>query len=144
MSKETYLVAYEGGDGQSVLDYAIDRAKRDGARLLIVHILEWSPYAFLTPEELAERHKRRREELSRAESAVIGPALEKARAAGVEAASELRYGAVIDLILEIARDAGASMIVVGRTGGSTLGARIFGSVPIGLAQAAPVPTVIVP
>ena len=75
---------------------------------------------------------------------MIGPALEKPRAAGVEAASELRYGAVIDLILEIARDAGASMIVVGRTGGSTLGARIFGSVPIGLAQAAPVPTVIVP
>jgi nucleotide-binding universal stress UspA family protein len=144
VSQETFVVAYEGEDGKAVLDYAIARAKKDGAQLLIVHILEWSPYKFLTPEELAERHKRRKEELKRAEDAVIAPALAAAQAEGVEATAALRYGNVVDLIVEIAKGASASLIVVGRSGASGLSARVFGSVPIGLAQIAPVPTVIVP
>lgn len=144
LNDEIHVVAYEGEHGRSVLDYAVARAKRDGAKLLIVHILEWSPYQFLTREELAERHKRRREELSRAEAAVIAPALAAARAAGVEAESALRYGNVVDLVVEIAKDAGASLIFVGRSGASGFGARIFGSVPIGVAQISPIPTVIVP
>jgi nucleotide-binding universal stress UspA family protein len=36
------------------------------------------------------------------------------------------------------------MIFVGRAGSQSMAARVFGSVPIGLAQVAPVPTVIVP
>lgn len=144
LSDEVHVVAYEGEPGRSVLDYAVRRARRDGARLLIVHILEWSPYRFLTPEELAERRKRRREELSRAETAVIAPALAIARAAGVEAEGALRYGAVAELIVEIAMEAGAALIFVGRSGAGGFGARIFGSVPIAVAQIAPIPTVIVP
>jgi len=144
LSQETYVVAYEGDD-RSVLDFAIARAKKIGASLHIVHILQWSPYSFLTQEELAERHKRRREELARAEAAIVKPAVEAARAAGIEAVtSDIRYGSVADLIAEIAKEKGATFIYVGRSGGGSIAARVFGSVPIALAQISTVPVVIVP
>ncbi|MEQ9123047.1 MAG: universal stress protein [Alphaproteobacteria bacterium] len=144
MSEETYVVAYEGDD-RSVLDFAIARAKKIGASLHIVHILQWSPYSFLTQEELAERHKRRQEELARAEAAIVKPAVAAARAAGIEAVtSDIRYGSVADLIAEIAKEKGATFIYVGRSGGGSIAARVFGSVPIALAQISTVPVVIVP
>jgi nucleotide-binding universal stress UspA family protein len=143
MARETFVVAYEGEGDASVLDYAIKRAGKDDAALLLVHILEWSPYKFLTAEELSQRHKARKQELGRAREVIIDPALAKVRAAGVEVDCELRYGNVTDLIVEITKEKGAAMIFVGRAGNS-MADRVFGSVPIGLAQAAPVPTVIVP
>ena len=143
MAKETFIVAYGGDDG-AVVDFAAQRAKRRGARVFIVHVLEWSPYSFLTPQELEERHRRRKEELSRAEKAVVGPAVATLEAAGVEVASEVRYGSVVDLVIEIALREKASMIFCGRTAGSGVSVRMFGSVSLGLAQSAPVPTVIVP
>lgn len=145
MSTDTFVVAYEGGDGDGgLLDYAIERARKEGAGLMLVHILEWSPYTFLTPQELEERHARRKTELKRAEEAIMAPALKKAEEAGIQAECKIRYGSVVDLIVEIAKETGASMIFVGRSGSQSMAARVFGSVPIGLAQVAPVPTVIVP
>jgi len=145
MTTEKFVVAYEGSDGDTtLLDYAIERAKKDGTSLVLVHILEWSPYSFLTPQELEERKARRTEEMDRAKSAVLEPAMEKVRAAGVEVECQLRYGSVVELVCEIAKKEGAAMIFVGRAGSSSMASRVFGSVPIGLAQVAPVPTVIVP
>ncbi|MCR8549610.1 universal stress protein [Salipiger sp. P9] len=145
MSSEIFVVAYEGApDDPGVLDYAITRAKAEDARLLLVHILEWSPYSFLTPQELEERHGRRKQELARAREVVMAPALQKAEAAGVTADGVIRYGQVVELIVEEAKKAEASVIFVGRSGSNSMAARVFGSVPLGLAQIAPVPTVIVP
>lgn len=145
MSSETFIVAYEGDpDDPGVLDYAISRAKAEDASLLIVHILEWSPYSFLTPQELEERHGRRKQELARANEVVMAPALAKCKAAGVKADGCIRYGQVVELIVEETKKAGASVIFVGRAGSNSMAARVFGSVPLGLAQIAPVPTVIVP
>lgn len=141
MTEEIFLVAFDGKDRKPV-ECAIVRAKRDSARLHIVHVLEWSPYSFLTPEELAERHKQRQEELSRAKDAVLDPILAAVRAAGVAAEGEIRYGSAVDLICAIARERAAALIFVGRSAG--LSARVFGSTAMGLAQCAPVPTVIVP
>ncbi|WOI55916.1 universal stress protein [Palleronia sp. LCG004] len=145
MTRKTYVVAYEGdADGTRVLDYAISQAAQTGARLNIVHILEWSPYRFLTKEEVEERHVRRSEELARASDALMEPALEKARAAGVEAIGTVKFGSVVPLVAATVTDSGAELVFVGRSGAHNFGARIFGSVPLGLAQIATVPTVIVP
>ncbi|EIE50125.1 universal stress protein [Salipiger aestuarii] len=145
MTSETYVVAFEGApDDPGVLDFAIKQAKGDGASLLLVHVLEWSPYSFLTQEELAERHGRRKKELERANAIVMAPALAKADAAGVPATGVIRYGQVVELILEETRKAGATEIYVGRSGSQSVAARVFGSVTLGLAQLSPVPTVIVP
>lgn len=144
MTQETFVVAYEGADDSvSTLDYAIERAKRANARLLIMHVLEWSPYSFLTQTELEERHLRRKQEIDRAKSAIIDPAVAKAKAEGVEAEGKMTYGSVVELICSTAQEAGATQVFVGRSGGS-LSSRLFGSVTIGLAAAATVPVVIVP
>ena len=93
---------------------------------------------------LEERKQRRSEELDRAKSALLDQALEKVKAAGVEVDCRIKFGSVVELIAEIASKENASMIFVGRAGSQSMAARVFGSVPIGLAQVAPVPTVIVP
>jgi nucleotide-binding universal stress UspA family protein len=141
MAQEVFIVAYDGRDPQ-VVEFAVERAIKEGARLLIVHVLEWSPYSFLTTEELVERHKTRQQELTRANEMIMNPMLEKVRQAGATADGDVRYGHVVDLICTIANEKSAAMIFVGRS--SSLSTRVFGSAASGLAQSAPVPTVIVP
>ena len=118
--------------------------KAEGAERVVAHVLEWSPYSFLTPEELEERHKRRKEELNRAESALLGPVMDELSKSGVSATSALRYGQVAETLCAIIKDTGASQVVIGRTGHSSLSSRLFGSVAASLAQASPVPVTIVP
>lgn len=141
MPRGIFLVAYDGRD-QPVIETAVQLAKAQDATLVIAHILEWSPYSFLTPEELAERHKARQHELERAEQAVMAPVLAKIREAGLTAEGIVRHGQVVDLVISLAREKGAQLILVGRS--NSLSDRVFGSVASGLAQSAPVPVVIVP
>lgn len=144
MSKK-YVVACDGSPASGrALKFAIDQAKSGGASLLLVHVLEWSPYSFLTPEELEERHKRRNEELKRADTALLRPLVESATAAGVDAESVIRYGHVTETLAEIAEKEGASQMFIGRTGHSSLTKLVFGSVAAAMAQIAPVPCTIVP
>ena len=78
------VVGFDGSESANrALDFAVDRAKAQGGSVLLVHVLEWSHYSFLTPTELEERHKRRSEELARAQSALIDPVLSRLGDAGV-------------------------------------------------------------
>mgnify|MGYP000521844541 CR=1 FL=1 len=139
------VVGYDGSEiGQSALDFAVDLAKARGAGLVLAHVLEWSPYSFLTKEEIEERHKRRTEELERARTAVLDPVVQSLQGQGITVSSVLRYGHIAETLCKIATDENASQIVVGRTGHSGLSARLFGSVAGSLAQASPVPVTIVP
>ncbi|MCU9850277.1 universal stress protein [Defluviimonas sp. WL0024] len=140
-----YVAGYDGSTaGRRAVDYAVARAEAAGAELLVAHVLEWSPYSFLTPEEIAERHKRRTQELKRAESAVTGPLAADLSGRGVKISTEIRYGHVAETLCEIAKEHGALQIFIGRTGHSTVVERLFGSVAGTLAQIAPVPCTIVP
>jgi nucleotide-binding universal stress UspA family protein len=140
-----YVVACDGSKSSGrALKLAIEQAKANGASLLLVHVLEWSPYSFLTPEELAERHKRRNEELERASTALVDPLVEATKAEGVKASSIIRYGHVTETIADIAEKEGAAQIFIGRTGHSNLVKIVFGSVAAAMAQIAPVPCTIVP
>lgn len=143
MAQETYIVGYEG-KSRGVIDFAAERARRNGAKLHVVHVLEWSPYAFLTPQELEERHGKRQEEIKRGHEKVLDPVLKELRDAGLEADGELRHGSPADVLCDVARGKPDSMIFVGRTGSSSIAARILGSVAIGLVQSSPVPVVVVP
>ncbi len=140
-----FVVGYDGSEAsQRALDFAVDRAKSQGGSVLVAHVLEWSPYSFLTPTELEERHKRRNEELARAKSALMDPAIEKLADSGVEVDTTIKYGHIANTLAKICSDAGATQIVIGRDGETSIGARVFGSVASTLAQVAPVPFTIVP
>lgn len=142
---DTFIAAYDGSEAAGrAVDFAVKRAKATKARLLVVHVLEWSPYSFLTQEELAERHKRRNQELDRAAKAVLDPLKAKLKDSGVEIETSIKYGHVAETLCEMAKAEGAAQIFIGRTGSSSLMDRLFGSVAGSLAQIAPVPCTIVP
>ncbi|SCY85040.1 universal stress protein [Paracoccus tibetensis] len=139
------VVGYDGSEAaERALDFAMSRADLSGNSLVIAHVLEWSPYSFLTPSEVEERHRRRTEEMQRAETAILAPLTARIRAAGIEVETLIRYGHTAETMCRIATEQDAAMIVIGRTGHSGFAARLFGSVAGTLAQVAPVPVVIVP
>lgn len=144
MSNKYVVACDESPASDRALQFAIDQARNSGASILIVHVLEWSPYSFLTPEEIEERHKRRSEELARAQSALVDRLVASVSSAGVEVDSTIRYGHVAKTISEIAEQEGASQLFIGRTGDGGISARVFGSVASTMAQTAPVPCTIVP
>jgi len=141
---DTFIVGFDGSDaGRRAVDFAAARAKLANANLHLVQVLEWSPYSFYTPEELAERHKRREQELTRAK-AIVQPVADEMNAGGITTTCEARHGNAGELLSSIAEEKGAVQIIVGRSGGSGLANRLLGSLAITLAQAAPVPVTIVP
>ena len=115
-----------------------------GSRIVVVYVIEWSPYSFNTPEENEQRHKRREEEIAVATSSVLEPALAELKAAGVEADGLVRHGNVADVLNGVAAEYGAVQIIVGRVGASGLKSLIFGSVTSKLVQVADVPVTVVP
>jgi nucleotide-binding universal stress UspA family protein len=140
-----FVVGYDGSDAANrALDFAVDRAKSQGGSVVIAHVLEWSPYSFLTPKELEERHMRRNEEMARAESAVVASAVERISASGVAVETAIKYGHIANTLCDICKESNAAQIVVGRDGEGGLGARVFGSVAGSLVQTAPVPCTVVP
>ena len=142
---EIYLVAVDGSSASHrAVSYTAERAKAANAKIILAHVLDWSPYSFLTKEELEERHARRNKELARAEAIILEPMKQILAKQGLTAESEVRYGHVSEVICTIAKEVQATQIVVGRMGQSGLTARLFGSVAGTLAQVAPVPCTIVP
>lgn len=139
------VVGYDGSDSaKAALAFATNLARAQGGSIVVAHVLEWSPYSFLTPTELEERHKRRGEELARAEAAILKPAVDSLKDSGIEISTALKYGHTAATLGTIAKDEGADQIVIGRNGEPGLSSRVFGSVAISLAQGAPVPVTIVP
>jgi len=140
----TYIVGFDGtAQSRRAVEYATACAKKSGAEIHLVHVLEWSPYSFHTPEELAERHGRREQELERAQT-VVQPMADELLKVGVSVTSDIRHGNAADLLCKIATDKDADQIIVGRTGDSGFAQRLLGGLAITLVQVAPVPVTIVP
>ena len=140
----TFIIGYDGSEAaRRALNFSIDRAKARNGHVHVVCLLEWSPFSFLTQEELAERSMVRKTEANRAEK-FLAPVLKELADQGVSASSEVRFGHAGELLCEIAGQRPGSAIVVGRTGGNTFTNRILGSLVMTLVQASPVPVTVVP
>lgn len=126
------------------LDFAVTRAKRSGARIVLSFVIEWSPYSFNTPEENEVRHKRREEEIEKANSSVLDPALKRLAETGLSATAIVRHGNVADVLSEVAKENDADQIIVGRIGESGLKSMLFGSVTSKLVQTSTIPVTVVP
>jgi nucleotide-binding universal stress UspA family protein len=140
-----FLVGVDCSDcGGRALEYAAERARVKGARLLVAHVIEWSPFQFSTPQENEERHKRREEELQRAYDEIVNPIVEELREQGVDAQGIVRHGHAAETLDDLAHEHEATNIIVGRQGSSRLKARFFGSVASTLVQIADRPVTVVP
>jgi len=143
--KNSFLLAVDGSSGsEKAIDFAIDRAKRGGADIVVAYVIEWSPYSFNTPEENATRHKRREEELERATTHVVDPVVAKVKAAGINVATEVRHGHTAATLIDLAQQHDVAQIFIGRRGESGLQQMMFGSVTANLVQSASVPVTVVP
>ena len=142
---EVILLGIDGSpNSQRAADMAADHAKATGRRLLVAHVIEWSPYTFNTPEENEERHRRREEEMHRAEAHVVQPIVERLRKAGVEGEVVVRHGHAGEVLSQLAREHDVKQIYIGRIGQSRLRELLFGSVAGSLVQISPVPVTVVP
>ena len=141
----TFLVAVDGSKGSSqAADFASEQALTGKAKIVLAYVIEWSPYSFHTPDELAERHKRREEEIERAQSTVLDPTAAALKDKGCDVEMIVRHGHPADTLVEIASETGAAQIFVGRKGESRVSALLFGSVAGTLVQTSPVPVTVVP
>lgn len=141
---DLYVVGYDGTKtARRAVDFAAARANQSGATLHLVMILEWSPYSFLSNEELADRKKARDAEIKGAH-AVIDPVVSELTGHGLTVTSEIQHGHSADLLCQIASRLDATQIIIGRSGDGVLAQRLLGSLAISLAQVAPVPLTIVP
>ncbi len=142
---EIYVVGVDDSEGSiRAVQYAVDQASKTKAMVRIIHVLEWSPYTFLTNEELAERHKRRKEELERAKTAIVDLVVKKINEQGVSIEGEVRYGHIADQMQQYCKELGADHMYIGRHGGGSISTRLFGSVPSALVQVSDIPVTVVP
>ena len=139
------LVAIDENNGsRRALGHAIERAKISGAKLVLAHIIDWSPYSFHTPDELAERHKRREDEISRANEAIVQPIVPEVEKAGIKVDTVVRHGKGAETLTDIANEIGAAQIIIGRSGVSDLKTKVFGTTCSKLVQISDVPVLVVP
>jgi nucleotide-binding universal stress UspA family protein len=140
-----FLVGVDGSEGGArAAEFAAKCAKGSDARLIVAYVIEWSPYTFNTPEENEQRHKRREEEISRAESEVVGPLVASLAKAGIKAEGVVRHGHAAEVLSGLAGEYNAGQIFIGRRGLSKLKALLFGSVAGSLVQISPVPVTVIP
>ncbi|MDU9004840.1 universal stress protein [Sedimentitalea todarodis] len=139
------VVGLDGhSSGERALDYAQKLAGQIGAcELLVVYIIEWSPYAFQTPEENEQRHKRREKEIASANERIIAPAVERLTKDGLSVRGIVRHGNVADALNEVALKENAEQIIVARASERSLSQRIFGSSTANLVMEASVPVTVV-
>ncbi len=142
---DAMLVGIDGSEGsRRAAEFAAHRAKRSGAHLVVVYVIEWSPYTFNTPEENDVRHKRREEEIERAQTQVLNPMVEALKSKGVDVEGIVRHGHAAEVLTGLAKENSVVQIFIGRLGQSTLKSLLFGSVAGHLVQTSPVPVTVVP
>jgi len=118
-----------------------DATRQDG---VLTYVIEWSPYSFHTPDELAERHQRRESEIQRAKESVLNPELAGLESAGLSVETVVRHGKIAETLVTLAGEYGVKQIYIGKLGESRMHSMIFGSVTAALVQTSSVPVTVVP
>ena len=139
------LVALDGSDGgKRAVNIAAEHAKATNSDLILIYVIDWSPYSFNTPEENEERHQRRESEIQRANDSVLQPEADALKDSGLKVVTIVRHGNIAETIVRIAKKNDVSQIYLGKLGESKIRSMIFGSVTAALIQMSSVPVTVVP
>jgi nucleotide-binding universal stress UspA family protein len=135
----TIVVGTDGSpNAQAALQWALDHARRNGARLRVVHAWYY-PYAASETGAMAAPTVADFEEASRQ---ALDAAVQALDTTGVEVERCLRQGNPSAILLEEAKS--ADMLVVGARGHGGFVGLVLGSVATHCTRHAHVPTVVVP
>ena len=139
---QTIAVGTDGSDtAAKAVEFAMDMAERYGAKLIIA-----SAYTPVSEDRLRKEQTEAPQEIqwsinpNEDVDATLRGAEETAKERGLEYASEARNGDPADILVEIAADHDADVIVVGNKG---MQRRILGSVPNSVSHKAPCSVMIV-
>ncbi|MCA9319175.1 MAG: universal stress protein [Planctomycetes bacterium] len=139
------IVAVDGSKiASQAAKFAVKEAQCQGAKIYLVHVVDWSGFEHITVSEMSERHAQREREIESAQKKILDPLVKKISAPGLEIESMVRHGHAVEVLSELAEELKATQIVVGRRGLGRLASLLLGSVSAGLAQVSPVPVTIVP
>lgn len=142
---ETVVVGVDNSDTSTrAVEFAVQRARHNNWRVVLVHVVPWSPYSFQTPSENERRHREKEREIAAATEQILAPMAQIAEDGDVPHTEVARHGKPSDTIVDVARDEGAVHIIVGRTGDGGLREAVFGSVASRLVQHAHLPVTVVP
>jgi nucleotide-binding universal stress UspA family protein len=142
---EVMLVGIDCSEcSERALQYAARWAETAGRRLIVTHVIEWSPFSFTTPQENEERHRRREAELERAHTEIVDPVVNRLLEKGINVHGVIRHGHPAETLCAVAEEFGAKHIVIGKTGSSRIRAQLFGSVANSLVQISKQPITVVP
>jgi nucleotide-binding universal stress UspA family protein len=142
---DTVVVGVDNSDVSTrAVEFAVERARRNEWKVVLVHVIPWTPYSFTTPSENDHRHRERQREIDAATEQILAPMSEIAEKGGVPHEALVHHGKPSETILDIAEEHSAVHIIVGRTGDSGLREAIFGSVASRLVQHAKIPVTVVP
>lgn len=141
------MVATDGSESASrAVDFAAHEAKAHDAELLITHIVGGYglPGNLLTKLSPGQ-HEWLRETLTSLAAATLEAARERARALGISAIRlESREDDVAPGLLDVAREAQADVLVVGKRGAGRAAGLLLGSVSQKLVSLAAIPVIVVP
>jgi nucleotide-binding universal stress UspA family protein len=133
-----------GGSGVRALTHAKKLAKLIGeCELVLVYVIEWSPYSFQTAEENDQRHKRREEEIHAAVDRIVNPAVAECEKEGFKVRGIVKHGDVADMLDKTAVAEGADHIIVARSSEGGFVNRLFGTSTATLVMHASVPVTVV-
>ncbi len=142
---DTVIVGVDNSHASTrAVEFAVERAQKNGWKLVLVNVIPWSPFSFNTPAENDERHAQRQKELEYANTQIIEPMLAIATNGKIEAEADVRHGNSADTLLDFVTEHKAIHVIVGRTGDSGLRNVFFGSTTSRLIQHADVPVTVVP
>jgi nucleotide-binding universal stress UspA family protein len=131
------VLGQDGSDGSAeALNVACDLAKQLDRKLVIAYAYEVSKLGGEVQDLASALHERG--------EGVTAEAATKARAAGVDSETVVESGQIADALARLAEERGASMIVVGSRGESSLKGLVLGSVAHKLLHLAKTPVLVVP
>ncbi len=135
----TIIVATDlNGQSEAALEYARKLATNYGARIVLAHGLD--PLTYATVEGIPESVLK---ELTEAAREVLDKLAGDLLLEGIHSHSEIRQGAVARMLVEVARQYEAGLIVMGTKGREGAGPSVVGAIAEQLVRLAPCPVLAV-
>ncbi|MEO5608324.1 MAG: universal stress protein [Ornithinibacter sp.] len=142
---DTIVVGVDNSETSTrAVEFAVARAQVNQWKIVLAHVIPWSPFSFQTPNENEHRSREKKREIAAANEQILDPMAAIAEKGGVAFEKVVRHGKPSETLLELCDEVKAVHVIVGRTGDSGLREAVFGSVASRLAQHANVPVTVVP
>lgn len=139
------LAAVDGSKtSKKAAAFAATRAQQAGVPLILLYVVEWSPYSVMPPQDLEIQHKAREEQIHKAEEEILTPLKQELADKGIDIEILVRYGHAAQTIVGVIQEKDVAELVIGRTGHTGWQAVVFGSTANTVSQTASVPVTIVP